>query len=466
MENGNMRKFYAFMIASLTILGCTREELKTSTDDVFYAQMEETDTKVYMDESKRIHWNANDLISIFKSTLNQAYRFKGETGATSGAFSRYGEDEFVTAEPLDVDANVAFYPYDERTSISKDGTISYWMPYDNVGNDIPCPMIAVTESKTDNLLLFKNVCSWVKVSLTGHDHITNVEIWGNDNEILTGKANIKSSYTGEPIVEMLPDGEISYSWHTDITLSDEPTSFYLPIPPMTFEHGFSIHVFDEHMHHFSKTTTKPQTFTRNVIKVMPTIEVNELSDYVYTIDGVTYPMPEAVDLGLPSGTKWASMNVGAMTEREKGLDIGTDRLDNIPSQMETFKKSLTKDIGDSWSVPTLNDAIELISNCEISETNNNGVELLIFTGTNGNSITMPKTLHYTTDTYYAAHWFCFYMFNDKVHWASDDGNSWIGANFDITEYDTNTIFQYAWGFTDDITIEYNNVVGNVRCIKK
>ena len=37
----------------------------------------------------------------------------------------------------------------------------------------------------------------------------------------------------------------------------------------------------------------------------------------YGVDGVT-PMPEAVDLGLASGVKWASFNIGASKEYEYG----------------------------------------------------------------------------------------------------------------------------------------------------
>ena len=37
----------------------------------------------------------------------------------------------------------------------------------------------------------------------------------------------------------------------------------------------------------------------------------------YGVDGVTL-MPEAVDLGLPSGLKWASFNIGASKPEEYG----------------------------------------------------------------------------------------------------------------------------------------------------
>lgn len=50
----------------------------------------------------------------------------------------------------------------------------------------------------------------------------------------------------------------------------------------------------------------------------------------YTINGVEYPMPEAVDLGLPSGTKWANMNIGAKRLQESGFDFAWG--DIIPHQ--------------------------------------------------------------------------------------------------------------------------------------
>lgn len=70
----------------------------------------------------------------------------------------------------------------------------------------------------------------------------------------------------------------------------------------------------------------------------------------YSINGVYYPIPEAVDLGLPSGTLWASCNLGASDHIERGgyFAWGETAPKNeysylnyafsIPSQAEAFKE--------------------------------------------------------------------------------------------------------------------------------
>lgn len=96
-------------------------------------------------------------------------------------------------------------------------------------------------------------------------------------------------------------------------------------------------------------------------KTLLDIAKNELQkdDYFY------------VDLGLPSGTKWATRNVGARTINEDG-------------DMLTFGDAANLD---SFIVPTLEQACELLHHCKITLEPNGA----ILTGTNGNSIFLPTT---------------------------------------------------------------------------
>lgn len=136
----------------------------------------------------------------------------------------------------------------------------------------------------------------------------------------------------------------------------------------------------------------------------------------YTIAGVEYPMPEAVDLGLPSGTKWASMNIGAIDVYDKGgyycwgdptgelnfysygdwhelLNGGAWTSEyfggiNPPSNISGTNLDIcTVRLDDSWEIPSYNDFKELIDNCDISTENN----IYLIKGRNGNSIIMPST---------------------------------------------------------------------------
>ena len=118
---------------------------------------------------------------------------------------------------------------------------------------------------------------------------------------------------------------------------------------------------------------------------------------------------EAIDLGLPSGTKWASYNVGASKPEEYGGYYAwgeTEEKDVY--KLSTYKYyqngswvSLDSDIsgteydvahvkwGGNWVMPTVGDIKELLDNCRSEWTTLNGVNGRRFTGSNGGTIFMP-----------------------------------------------------------------------------
>lgn len=111
---------------------------------------------------------------------------------------------------------------------------------------------------------------------------------------------------------------------------------------------------------------------------------------------ITY---EYVDLGLPSGTKWAKTNVGAETETEYGgyymygsgnmpgtsgsYYSGTE--DPLPSSADTA----TQVMGSQWHMPTQGQFNELRNNTTFSFISINGVRGAKFTADNGNYIFFP-----------------------------------------------------------------------------
>ncbi|MDO4802383.1 MAG: hypothetical protein Q4A15_09480 [Prevotellaceae bacterium] len=120
--------------------------------------------------------------------------------------------------------------------------------------------------------------------------------------------------------------------------------------------------------------------------------------------------PHAIDLGLPSGTKWCCCNVGATTPEGYGgyyawgetsekdmynsdtyayfyngriyLDIGSD----IACTQYDVAYVL---MGGSWRMPSLGQQVELMDNCTRTWTNQNGVEGILVTGKNGGQIFLP-----------------------------------------------------------------------------
>ena len=124
---------------------------------------------------------------------------------------------------------------------------------------------------------------------------------------------------------------------------------------------------------------------------------------------------QEVDLGLPSGTIWASINVGASSPEEIGNYYAWgETVGKINYALDTYQYyndgayqniyDLTGDIsgtsydvatalwGKEWCMPTKEQFEELVQNCEWNQYESNGVWGLKFTSkTNGNSIFLPYT---------------------------------------------------------------------------
>lgn len=120
--------------------------------------------------------------------------------------------------------------------------------------------------------------------------------------------------------------------------------------------------------------------------------------------------PVAVDLGLPSGTKWADRNIGASNPEDTGLyfswgntvghEAGNDYnfeddYDNTPGSELKGDIDLEHDaarvnLGEPWKMPTMEQFKELVDNCESDMATLNGYLGRRFTSKiNGNSIFMP-----------------------------------------------------------------------------
>lgn len=123
--------------------------------------------------------------------------------------------------------------------------------------------------------------------------------------------------------------------------------------------------------------------------------------------------PHAIDLGLPSGTKWACCNVGAIspegygnfyawgeTEEKEIYDWTTyihcdgsmETCHNIGSDISRSEYDVAHVLwGSFWVMPTQDQIQELASKCTCTWTRRNDVNGNLFTGPNGCSIFLPES---------------------------------------------------------------------------
>ncbi len=120
--------------------------------------------------------------------------------------------------------------------------------------------------------------------------------------------------------------------------------------------------------------------------------------------------PHAIDLGLPSGTKWACCNIGAScpeeyggyyawgeTEEKSYYDWNTYKYYNENSGVVNIGSDIagtSYDVahvkwGGSWRMPTTEQQQELLNNCSSEWTSENGIYGRRFTGPNGASVFLP-----------------------------------------------------------------------------
>ena len=142
---------------------------------------------------------------------------------------------------------------------------------------------------------------------------------------------------------------------------------------------------------------------------------------------------EAVDLGLPSGLKWATCNVGATQPHECGTYFSWGEIETKDwysedtykfgksgsiskystsdgiTQLALVDDTARRNMGAMWHLPTKEDITELIENTTsewVENYNTTGVSGRLFTGTNGNQIFIPASGCLENDTYLGVNGYC------------------------------------------------------------
>ena len=162
---------------------------------------------------------------------------------------------------------------------------------------------------------------------------------------------------------------------------------------------------------------------------------------------------EAIDLGLPSGTKWASWNIGAAAPEEYGNNYAwgeTEEKDVYSWSTYTHcdgSRKTCHHIGDdiagtefdvahvkwggSWRMPSLDQYKELIEKCTRKWTTQNGVKGTLVTGPNGNAIFLPAAGHcwdgYLSDVgEYGSYWSSSlnFYYEDYAYYLRFDSDDW------------------------------------------
>ena len=170
---------------------------------------------------------------------------------------------------------------------------------------------------------------------------------------------------------------------------------------------------------FSLVTEYENAKSGEVLNVPNVSFVDEDSSVRYLLKlDFTHNGHEYVDLGLPSGLKWATCNVGASSPEEYGLyfawgettgytseevtggvrAFSRDEYDagsaaSISSNLTLEQDAASVNLGGNWRMPNIDDCLELINNCNhVWTADYNGTKIsgcIFISKVNGKSIFFP-----------------------------------------------------------------------------
>ena len=220
------------------------------------------------------------------------------------------------------------------------------------------------------------------------------------------------------------------------------------------------------------TATTPGDYNGNITFQNPALDGGQcvVPIHAHAISNVDDHEGDWVDLGLPSGTLWATMNVGASAPEDYGdyfawgetaskdnydwstykwcngsnttmtkycihSNYGYNGFTDGKTELDPEDDAAYVNWGPSWRMPTTEQQRELVENCTWTWTQQNGVNGRLVTGPNGNIIFLPAAGYRWDESLYNAgsggyYWsrtldssysdYAFYLnfYSDGVYWYS------------------------------------------------
>lgn len=276
-----IRFAYSIPMMLLLACGCQRMEEQEVPDPVatgkrlLTATLESgADTRTHLSapDAQGIcypFWAEKDELAVYVDGLDRAdkYSLVSGAGSSSGQF----------AGTLYGGRKIALYPYDDKSDSGLQGQVLHLnLPAEQAyaeGTfaDGSYPMVAV--SNTDELY-FKNLCSVLKVSLTGEADVNSITFVAHDSWMpVSGPATVRTDYQDQPELVMADDGANEVTLRCGfVTLDPEqPTDFYLVIPPGTYRGGFSLKI-KTFKGTITRSTDADIVFERSQMRSIPPFE--------------------------------------------------------------------------------------------------------------------------------------------------------------------------------------------------
>lgn len=382
-------------------------DLIFTASDFRYAPSSRTNLTISNDGAE-FSWSVNDTVGIFPDEGAQAY-FSMAAGAGTktasfdgGGWSLKPAFTYAAYYPLRgefyLDKRAIPLDYTGQTQMGN-GSTAHLGAYDYMS------AVAKTPENGRVTFDFQHLGALVQLNLplSNACSLTSVVLRSDDTSFVTkGSLDLTSSSLTVTSLEKSHEYTVSLK-DMSFTKANQTATVYFMLSPVDLSgKNVNVTVTCE-----GSSSSLQYTF----------LGQNFQSGLAYSVTACPNTMAEAVDLGLPSGIKWASCNVGATKPEEYGTYYAwgeTEEKEEYLLDTYLYYKYVSGSInenqnwihigldisgteydvahvkwGGNWRMPTLEEFQELLENCTWTWTTYNGVEGEKFIGPNGNSIFFP-----------------------------------------------------------------------------
>lgn len=290
-----MRKYlYSFIaLGALLCTSCSTEMQEEAISSVTKEIPQsivvnfESDTRVHLEGGKTTP-TVGDLFYVFNKINHcDTYIYNGNTNEDGKAIIEFRDTTGYTQHTA-MDKLVIIYNESQPELYVNNGSpttatvvVKSSQKYTKDSYAISAaPMVSVSDD--NGSVMFKNICGWVKLSLTGNgETIKKIEFSGNNNEGLAFGSNPPTKIdvndlsvysVGHPFKKLtmtFDNDNKEDNWDT-ATLSSTPTDFYFSMPPVEFTNGFNVKITCTDGTVMTKSTSKKVKIGRNEIQPMET----------------------------------------------------------------------------------------------------------------------------------------------------------------------------------------------------
>lgn len=289
-----MRKYlYSFIaLGALLCTSCStemQEETISQTREIpqtIAIDFEADYSRTHLENGKTTP-NIGDKFYVFNKINNcDEYKYNGNTNEEGKPIIELSNPTYYSSHEA-IDKVIIVYssenlqssslPVDKGSATSVNAVVKSVQDYITDSYSVgSAPMISVSDDLGSVLL--KNVCGWVKVSLTGNgETVKKIEFSGNNNEDLATSAMSYSAATVS--LADLSVTKIGYAYNKltlrfgeesdDVaTLSSTPTDFYFSMLPTEFSGGFNVRILATDGTVMTQSTSKKIKINRNEIQAM------------------------------------------------------------------------------------------------------------------------------------------------------------------------------------------------------